>query len=85
MLSLSRESHPWYLSFLSNEDGTLQRRREGGREDSEQKELCGLLLLAPVRYSLMTAGVSLSGSTVTNNGCIFGKPDVLSAKVKVAS
>ena len=29
----------------------------------------------------MTAGVSLSGSTVMNSGCICGRPAVLSAEV----
>ena len=32
----------------------------------------------PLRYSLMTAGESLSGSTVMNKGCTVGRPGVLS-------
>ena len=38
-----------------------------------------LSCVLPLRYSFNTSGLSLTGSTVTNSGWIFGRPLVLSA------
>ena len=62
----------------------LWRERERGGEKGGLKlekmgsGASGAEAFQPLRYSLRISGLSLSGSTVINNGWILGRPFVLS-------